>query len=118
MHGKELAKEVEEVLQKASNSVGAEKFPEAISLLESVADSIAIPAFFNNLGAAYMATGAFDKAKLYLDKAAAAGPDKNAQFNLAQLPECGSLVGAKEDMASGGDSFENAEEISPGTTRV
>ena len=114
IHGQELTKEVEEVLQKASNSVGTEKFPEAVSLLESVADSIPVPAFFNNLGAAYMATGEFDKAKLYLDKAAAAGPDKNAQFNLAQLPECGSLVGAKGSMPSGGDSFEDAEAIAPG----
>ncbi len=111
--GKELDNEVVETLQKASDSVGTGNYGEAISLLESVADSTQVPAFFNNLGAAYMAAGDFDNAKFYLDKVDAKQPDDPSQFNLGQLPECGPLVGAKESM-SGGDSFEGAEAIAPG----
>ncbi len=114
IHGKELATEVVEKLQKVSDSVETGNFREAISLLESVATSAPVPALFNNLGAAHLATGDFDKAKSYLEKATAAGPDEKSQFNLGQIPECGPLVGEKDSMPGGGDTFESAAAIPPG----
>ena len=57
MTGKELPDSVVESLRQAMSLVHARKFDQAIPLLESAAKAAPVPAVFNNLGAAYLATG-------------------------------------------------------------
>ncbi len=79
MLGKELPDNVLETLREALNLVQSREFDKAIPLLQSTATAAPVPSVFNNLGAAYLATGNKEKAKEYLEKA----PDeKSANFKL------------------------------------
>ena len=79
--GTELPKEVVETLRKALELAQAKNFNEAIPAFESVAKVAPVPAVFNNLGAAYLATGNKEKAIAAFENA----PDQEtARFNLRQ----------------------------------
>ena len=83
--GAELPDSVVEVLRQATDLARSRQFDKAIPLLESVKDAAPVPALFNNLGAAYLATGNRGRAKNYFEKAIAASPDEQtARFNLSQ----------------------------------
>ncbi len=87
MSGEEMPGTVLEVLRKALKFVESREFDKAIPLLESVADAAPVPALFNNLGAAYLATGSREKARSYFEKALTVSPGKEttARFNLNQI---------------------------------
>ena len=85
--GEEMPDTVLEALRKALKFVESREFDKAIPLLESVAEAAPVPALFNNLGAAYLATGSREKARSYFEKALTGSPGKEttARFNLNQI---------------------------------
>lgn len=87
MSGEEMPDTVLEALRKALKFVESREFDKAIPLLESVADAAPVPALFNNLGGAYLATGSREKARSYFEKALTGSPGKEttARFNLNQI---------------------------------
>ncbi len=87
MSGEEMPDTVLEALRKALKFVESREFDKAIPLLESVADAAPVPALFNNLGGAYLATGSREKARSYFEKALTGSPGKEttARFNLDQI---------------------------------
>ncbi len=86
MLGKELPDNVLETLREALNLVQSREFDKAIPLLQSTVTAAPVPSVFNNLGAAYLATGNKEKAKGYFEKAISDKPDEEtAKFNLRQL---------------------------------
>ena len=87
MSGEELPDTVLETLRKALKFVKSREFDKAIPLLESVADAAPVPALFNNLGAAYLATGSREKARSYFEKALtdSSGKETTARSNLNQI---------------------------------
>ena len=87
MSGEEMPDTMLEALRKALKFIESSEFEEAIPLLESVADAAPVPALFNNLGAAYLATGRREKARSYFEKALTGSPGKEttARFNLNQI---------------------------------
>ena len=87
MSGEEMPDTVLEALRKALKFVASNEFDKAIPLLESVAEAAPVPALFNNLGGAYLATGRREKARSYFEKALTGSPGKEttARFNLNQI---------------------------------
>ena len=84
--GTELSAELVEKLHKALELAQLKNFNEAIPALESVAKAAPVPAIFNNLGAAYLATGNKKKAIGSFEKALSKEPDQEtARFNLRQM---------------------------------
>ncbi len=83
--GEELSEEVTEMLRKALKLAQKKNFNEAIPAFESVAKLAPVSAVFNNLGAAYLATGDKEKAMGAFDKALSnASNQKTVHFNLKQ----------------------------------
>ena len=86
MTGKELPDSIVESLRQAMSLAQAKKFDQTIPLLESAAKAAPVPALFNNLGAAYLATGNVEKARGFFEQALAGSPnEKTAHFNLSQI---------------------------------
>ena len=83
--GTEMTEDVAEMLRKALKLAQAKNFTDAIPVFESVANAAPVPAVFNNLGAAYLATGNKEKAISSFEKALAIAPDEEiVRFNLEQ----------------------------------
>ena len=83
--GTEMTEDVAEMLRKALKLAQAKNFTDAIPVFESVANAAPVPAVFNNLGAAYLATGNKEMAISSFEKALAIAPDEEiVRFNLEQ----------------------------------
>lgn len=83
--GTEMTEDVAEMLRKALKLAQAKNFTDAIPVFESVANAAPVPAVFNNLGAAYLATRNKEKAIISFEKALAIAPDEEiVRFNLEQ----------------------------------
>ena len=67
--GKELPENVVLTLEQAIKFVQSKKFDEAIPLLQSAAKAAPVPALFNNLEAAYLATTDSKRAERYFSEA-------------------------------------------------
>lgn len=94
--GAALPDSVREILREAEQLARSSNFAEVIALLESVSDAAPVPALFNNLGAAYWATGDSARARQYLQQALAVDPDEEtARINLSQTIEPGPAVAAR-----------------------
>ncbi|ADE13410.1 TPR repeat-containing protein [Nitrosococcus halophilus Nc 4] len=90
--GKDLPDDVVTTLRQALEFAQSKEFDKAIPLLQGAVAAAPVPAVFNNLGAAYLATGNQDKAKEYFKKAVTEAPDEEtASFNLTQLPGIDSI---------------------------
>lgn len=75
-----------EKLTQAMDLIQSRDFYTAIPLLRSVAETAPVPALFNNLGAAYLATGDLEKAAEYLNRARNdTQEDEATTSNLKQL---------------------------------
>jgi tetratricopeptide (TPR) repeat protein len=117
--GGELPKEVLEMLSKAIELTQANNFNAAIPVLESVAKAAPVPAVFNNLGAAYLATGNKAKAANAFDKALAIEPDQeSARFNLSQtdpVPANGNPIVTELQINNSSEVEPNNEILTPNT---
>jgi len=84
------------MLREAQQLARSRNFAEVIALLESVSDAAPVSALFNNLGAAYWATGDSARARQYLQQALAVDPDEEtARINLSQTIEPGPVAAAR-----------------------
>jgi hypothetical protein len=81
----EIPKGVVERLQQAMDLLQSRNFEKAIPLLQSAAQTTAVPALFNNLDAAYLATGNLQRATEYVEKARTGSDEEAAAFNLKQI---------------------------------
>ena len=81
----EIPKGVVERLQQAMDLLQSRNFEKAIPVLQSAAQTTPVPALFNNLGAAYLATGNLQKATEYVEKARTGSDEEAAAFNLKQI---------------------------------
>jgi len=83
--GTQMTEDVADMLRKALKLAQDKNFTDAIPVFESVANAAPVPAVFNNLGAAYLATGNKEKAISSFEKALAIAPgEETARFNLGQ----------------------------------
>ena len=86
MLGKEVPEDLLKSLHQALKFIQSKEFYKAIPALESAKSVVPVPAVFNNLGAAYLATGNKDRAKEYFEKALDRMPnEETANFNLNQI---------------------------------
>jgi hypothetical protein len=85
IHHKEIPDSLVETLHQAIDLIQSKKFDEAIKLLQSVEPQAPVPALFNNLGAAYLASGNTKRANEYLGQVESSTVDTATAFNLKQL---------------------------------
>jgi len=97
MLGKELPEDLLKSLHQALKFIQSKEFYKAIPALESAKSVVPVPAVFNNLGAAYLATGNKDKAKDYFEKALDRKPNEEAaNFNLNQIVAAQTVSGIEK----------------------
>ena len=97
MLGKELPEDLLKSLHQALKFIQSKEFYKAIPALESAKSVVPVPAVFNNLGAAYLATGNKDRAKDYFEKALDRMPNEEAaNFNLNQIVAAQTVSGIEK----------------------
>ena len=95
--GEELPESVLELLRQATDFIQSREFERAIPLLQSAEEAAPVPAVYNNLGAAYLASGYRETARRYFEKALTGSPEEKttAHFNFNQFrrarPPSGSI---------------------------